>query len=128
AYTSTESGLTEVYVQAFPGPGGKWQISTGGGEFPVWSRNGRELYYYQGTRLMAVPITAQPAFAAGSPQPLFEARSPTLAASTTSVYDVAPDGRFILARGTGAESGSSKVHVVLNWMEELKRSNPAAKN
>ncbi len=128
AYSSSESGQTEVYVQAFPGPGGKWQISSGGGDRAVWSKNGRELYYYLGTRLMSVAVTTQPAFAAGSPQPMFEGRSPTLAANVTSLYDVAADGRFIMARGAGAESGSSKVHVVLNWMEELKRQTPAAKN
>ena len=129
AYVSSESGQSEVYAQAFPGPGGKWQISNGGGEYPVWARKGRELFYYSGSRLMSVTITTRPAFAASSPQFLLEGRPGTLAASVTSLYDVGPDEqKFIMARGTGPESGSMQMHVVINWAEELKRQVPAAKN
>jgi len=122
AYISSETGQTEVYVQAFPGPGGKWQISSGGGEFPRWARNGRELFYYSGNALMSVTITLQPAFSASAPRIVLEGRPPSLGAGTTTLYDVAPDGqRFIMARGSGADSGSTQVHVVLNWAEELKK-------
>ena len=129
AYGSSESGQFEVYVQAFPGPGGKWQISSGGGEYPVWARNGRELFYYSGGKLMSVTITTHPTFAASSPRLLLEGRPATLAAGVTSLYDVALDGqRFIMARGAGPESGSTQVHVVLDWTEELKRQVPGGKN
>ena len=129
AYISNESGQSEVYVQAFPGPGGKWQISSGGGELPVWARNGRELFYYSGSRLMSVAITTQPTFAASSPRFLLEGRSATLGSGINALYDVAPSGqRFIMARGTGPELGSTQMHVVINWAEELKRQVPAGKN
>ena len=73
AYVSDESGREEVYVQPFPGPGGKWQISTEGGSEPVWARNGRELFYRNGQKMIAVEITARPTFAAARPRLLFEA-------------------------------------------------------
>ena len=67
AYVSDESGRNEIYVQPFPGPGRRWAISTDGGDEPVWSRDGRELFYRNGNAMMAVPITSQPTFAAGVP-------------------------------------------------------------
>src|ERR1700676_5576985 len=63
AYISDESGRFEVYVQSYPGPGGKWQISTEGGTEPVWTRNGRELFYRSGDKMMAVDVATQPGFA-----------------------------------------------------------------
>ena len=72
AYVSDESGRPEIYVQPFPGPGGKWQISTDGGIEPAWNPNGRELFYRIGDRMMAVPITTTPAFCTGRPTMLFE--------------------------------------------------------
>ena len=72
AYVSDESGRYEVYVQPYPGPGGKWQISTDGGTEPAWNRNGRELFYRSGDKMMAVDIATQPSFAAGKPRMLFE--------------------------------------------------------
>jgi Tol biopolymer transport system component len=72
AYTSDESGRWEVYAQPYPGPGGKWQISTDGGTEPVWNPVGRELFYRSGNRMMAVPVTLQPGFSAGKPVAMFE--------------------------------------------------------
>ena len=74
AYQSDESGRFDVYVQAFPGLGGKWQISTDGGTGPVWAQTGRELFYRNGDQMMAVPITTQSGFSAGEPRLLFEGR------------------------------------------------------
>jgi Tol biopolymer transport system component/predicted Ser/Thr protein kinase len=129
AYASSEAGQSEVYVQAFPGPAGKWQISSGGGEYPRWARNGRELFYYSGNKFMSVTITTQPTFAASSPRPLFEGRPSVPSALVTSLYDVASNGeQFIMASGTGPESESRQVHVVLDWTEELKRQVPSGKN
>ena len=71
AYTSDESGRFEVYVQPFPGPGGKWQISTEGGDQPVWAHNGRELFYREENKMMAVEVTTRPAFSARIPALLF---------------------------------------------------------
>jgi Tol biopolymer transport system component len=126
AYVSDESGRPEIYVQPYPGPGGKYQISTEGGKEPVWNRNGRELFYRSGDKMMAVEIATHPNFVAGKPRMLFE--GPYLATPQTSpYYDVAPDGRrFLMLKPTGqAQTAPTQINVVLNWFEELKRRVPA---
>jgi serine/threonine-protein kinase len=124
AYTSNESGRFEIYVQPYPGPGGKWQISTEGGTEPVWNPNGRELFYRSGDKMMAVDIATQPGFAAGTPRTLFEGRyEPTPA--TFPNYDVSPDGqRFLMLKPTEQAQAPTQINVVLNWFEELKRRVP----
>jgi eukaryotic-like serine/threonine-protein kinase len=127
-YVSDESGRREVYVQSYPGPGGKWQISTGGGTEPVWNPNGRELFYRSGDKMMAVEISTQPAFAASKPRMLFEGRyEPTPV--TFPNYDVSRDGqRFLMLKPTGqAEAAPTQINLVLNWTEELKRLVPTGK-
>jgi len=126
AYASDESGRLEIYVQPFPGPGGKWTISTDGGTEPVWSRDGRELFYRSGDKLMAVSIATQPAFVAGLPRVLFEgAFEPT--GTGTSGYDVSLDGRrFLMIQPTAPEMPVTQVNVVINWFEELRQRVPAA--
>jgi Tol biopolymer transport system component/predicted Ser/Thr protein kinase len=121
AYTSDESGRTEVYVQPYPGPGGKWQISTDGGTEPVWNPKGRELFYRSGDKMMIVDVTTQPSFSAGKAKLLFEGQYlPT--PSTFPDYDVSPDGqRFLMLKAVGQAQGLTQVNVVLNWTEELKR-------
>jgi hypothetical protein len=128
AYISNESGRYEVYVQPYPGPGGKWQISTEGGSEPVWNPNGRELFYRSGGKMMAVDIATQPGFAAGKPRMLFEGRyepAPFPAAN----YDVSSDGqRFLMLKPTEpAEAAPTQINVVLNWFEELKQKVPSGK-
>ena len=125
AYVSDESGHREIYVQAYPGPGGKWQISTEGGTEPVWNPIGRELFYRSGDKMMAVEITAQPSFSVGKPKVLFEGPyQPTPA--TFSNYDVSPDGqRFLMLKASEqAQAAPTQINVVLNWFEELKRRVP----
>jgi len=127
AYLSDESGRPEIYVQPYPGPGGKWQISTEGGTEPVWNPNGRELFYRSRDKMMAVEITTQSEFSAGKPQVLFEGRyqaSPL----TASNYDVTSDGqRFLMLKAIQQTQGApTQIDVVLNWFEELKRRVPAA--
>jgi Tol biopolymer transport system component len=124
-YVSDESGRFEIYVQPYPGPGGKWQISTEGGTEPVWNRNGRELFYRSGDKMMAVDISTQPSFAAGKPKVLFTGQYlPT--PGTLSNYDVSPDGqRFLMIKpGESTEAPPTQINVVLNWFEELKRRVP----
>ncbi len=122
AYTSDESSRLEVYVQPFPGPGGKWQISTEGGIEPVWARNGRELFYRNGEQMMAVDIATQPSFSAGTPYMLFEGESRSQAQGPPS-YDVSPDGqRFIMIKAD--EEEANQINIVFNWFEELKRLVP----
>ena len=75
AYQSNETGRAEVYVQSFPPTGDKWQISTTGGEEPYWRRDGKELFYIAGKRLMVVDVkTDGQVFHPGVPRPLFEVR------------------------------------------------------
>jgi len=127
AYLSDESGRPEIYVQPYPGPGGKWQISTEGGTEPVWNRNGRELFYRSGNRMMAVEVSTQPAFSAGKSRMLFERRylQPPFP-QTNPGYDVSPDGqRFLMVKQ--GEQAPTQISVVLNWLEDLKRRAPAGK-
>jgi len=128
AYVSNESGHNEIYVQPYPGPGGKWQISTEGGTEPVWNRNGRELFYRNGNKLMAVDVATQPSFAGGKPRLLFEGPYvPTPA--TFPNYDVSSDGqRFLMLKPSeSAEGAPTQINVVLNWFEELKQKVPTGK-
>jgi serine/threonine-protein kinase len=125
AYVSDESGRQEVYVRPYPGPGAKWQISTDGGEQPVWNPNGRELFYRSGHKMMAVDVVAQPVFATGTPKVLFTgdyASAPTPSPN----YDVSRDGRrFLMVQPSKQENATlSQIVVVLNWHEELKRLVP----
>jgi len=119
AYTSDESGRDEVYVQAFPGPGGKWQISTEGGSEPVWARDGKRLFYVSGSRLMGVAVQSEPTFAAGEPQMIFEGPY-WRAHRELGNYDVSPDGRRFLMI-SGKEMTQTRLHVVLDWFGELER-------
>jgi Tol biopolymer transport system component len=127
-YVSNESGQPEVYVQPFPGPGGKWQISTDGGVNPMWARNGRELFYESGDRLMVADITTQPAFAAGSPNVLFAGNGQYFQGATSARYDISADGqRFLMIReggGSDQTTAPPQIIVIQNWQEELKRLVP----
>ena len=127
AYISDESGRYEIYVQSYPGPGGKWQISTEGGTEPAWNRNGRELFFRSGDKMMAVDIATQSGFAAGKPRILFE--GPYLPTpSTIPNYDVSPDGqRFLMLKPIEQAAGPTQINVVLNWFEELKQKVPVGK-
>jgi eukaryotic-like serine/threonine-protein kinase len=114
-------------VQPYPGPGGKWQISTEGGTEPVWNPNGRELFYRSGDKMMAVDIAAQSGFTASKPRVLFEGRyEPT--AATSPNFGVSPDGqRFLMLKPSEQEAAPTQINVVLNWFEELKRRVPPGK-
>ena len=95
AYQSDESGQQEIYVQAFPGPGGKWQVSKAGGTEAVWARSSKELFYRVGRAMMSVPISTSPTLAPGSPTQLFEGNF-EVGHRFHPNYDVSPDGtRFL---------------------------------
>jgi Tol biopolymer transport system component len=128
AYVSDESGRYEIYVRPYPGPEGKRQISTEGGTEPLWNRNGQELFYRGGNKMMAVQITTQPNFAFGSPRALFDAGQYMPPTGPYSYpfpnYDVSPDGqRFLMI----TKESKPQINVVLNWFEELKRRVPSGK-
>ena len=128
AYVSNESGRFEIYVQPYPGPGEKWQISTEGGTEPVWNPNGRELFFRNGDKMMAADVTTQPSFSAGKPRMLFEEQFEP-APATFPNYDVSPDGqRFLMLKLVEqAEAAPTQINVVLNWFEELKQKVPTGK-
>jgi eukaryotic-like serine/threonine-protein kinase len=127
AYNSDESGRTEVYVRPYPGPGGKWQISTEGGTEPVWNPKGRELFYRSGNKMMAVDVTTQSTFSAGKPKMLFEGPYVPTPRSFPD-YDVSPDGqRFLMLKADEQAQAPTQINVVLNWFEELKQKVPTEK-
>jgi eukaryotic-like serine/threonine-protein kinase len=117
AYQSNKSGLTEVYLEEFPGPGKVKLVSSQGGEEPVWSRDGPELFYRSGAKMMAV---ANP-FEGVKPVVLFEG---PYSSSSPRNYDVASDSRFLMLKESEQVAGAIQINVVLNWQEELKRRVP----
>jgi eukaryotic-like serine/threonine-protein kinase len=122
AYASNESGRYEVFVRPYPGPGGKWQISTDGGAEPIWNSKGHELFFRSAQQMMAVDYTEQPTFSAGKPRMLFQGVYTTSPRSLPD-YDVSPDGqRFLMLKA--AEQVPGQISVVLNWFEELKQKVP----
>jgi serine/threonine-protein kinase len=118
AYTSNETGRDEVYVQAYPGPGSKSQISTGGGSQPVWSRDGRELYYRGERQLLAVDVRLSPTFSAGDRRRLFD-DTYEIEHRDDRNYDVSMDGKRFLMLKVERPSPAAHLTVVLNWFEEL---------
>jgi Tol biopolymer transport system component len=117
AYHSDETKRSEVYIMTFPNPGGKWQISTSGGSIPVWSRDGKQLFYISGTKMMAVEINGAGANPEpGVPQPLFDVR---LGANNPS-FDVSKDGRFLIPTAV-EQAAAAPITVVVNWMAGLKK-------
>jgi dipeptidyl aminopeptidase/acylaminoacyl peptidase len=118
AYSSTESGTSEIYLQPFPGPGTKTRISTTGGRWPTWRGDGREVFYIASdNRVMAVPLTGSgPSIEAGPPVPLFAVNvEPPPLTSSQPPYDVSPDGQRILVDTIVGEGETAPITVVLNW-------------
>ncbi len=128
AYMSNESGSYEVYVRPFPGPGGKWQISAGGGVLPKWSRNGKEFFYRTtDSKIMVVNYTAAgDSFHADKPQ-LWSPGQFTELGLFTYNFDLYPDGnRFAVlkAPGTGQTAAVNKVTFIFNFFDELRSKFP----
>ncbi len=127
AYMSDESGRNEVYVQPYPGPGGKYQISIDGGAEPVWSPKGNDLFYRNGDKMMAVAIETEPdsELSVGTPRLLFEGRFlGTGPVHLRRNYDVSLDGQRFLMIKREQDLVPTELIVVLNWFEELKRLVP----
>jgi Tol biopolymer transport system component len=119
AYVSDETGRHEVYVRPSPGPGAPITISVGGGIEPRWSRNGRELFYRNGNRMMAVTIGGDAALVASAPATLFEGRYETKDFGGSSAnYDLAPDGRFVMIRRKNPLTPTT-IDIVFNWPRAL---------
>jgi len=134
-YDSDETGQFEVYVRPYPNAysGGRWQISSGGGRQPMWSADGRELFYrdFDGA-MWALPVELRPTFKPGVAVRLFGSENYSGRGRLMSArsYDLSPDGqRFLMIKQeeTGvAGAGSPSLMVVLNWFEELKREVPGS--
>ena len=113
AYESDESGIPEIYVRSFPGTGGLWQISKGGGEYPVWRRDGKELFYLDSdSNMTAVPIDTTDGFTAGTPVKLFPTRL-TLFDRFLYSYDISADGERFLVMEPVDKVGDADVSVML---------------
>jgi serine/threonine protein kinase len=132
AYASAESGQNEVYVRPFPEVNkGRWQVSMDGGNGPLWSPHGRELFYRNGDSVMAVPVETEPTFKPGKPKVLFRGTyfSDNIGQGVLPRWDISPDGkRFLMMKESGkASTGEAprKINIVLNWLEELKQRVPA---
>ena len=128
AYHSNTSGRTEIYVERYPELGNQQRISVNGGRLPVWSRNGRELFFISlDTRqMLAVQVQSGTMLVAGPPKVLFEIAM-LVPPGGARTYDVAPDGRFLIIRNDQAEAAAGsapQIVVVQNWTEELKRLVP----
>jgi Tol biopolymer transport system component len=122
AYVEQQSGRAQVYLRAFPGPDRKWPVSTAGGTQPVWNANGRELFYRDGDKMMAVQVTTGVEPQLSEPVVLFERRYVVGTNISVPNYDVSHDGqRFVMIKD---EAGSNQLNVVTNWIEELKARVP----
>jgi serine/threonine protein kinase/Tol biopolymer transport system component len=136
AYTSDESGKAEVYVRTFPSVNeGRWQVSSDGGNSPLWSPDGRELFYRNGDATISVKVETEPTFKHGNPKTLF--RGPYVTPLfDNSPWDISPTTKKFLMlkppattatksiKQEGASIPQQKIIVVLNWFEQLKERVP----
>ena len=127
AYVSNHSGPAQVYVKPFPSGEGRWPVSVHGGWWPRWRRDGKEIFYLDDSKLMAVAITASGSrVEAGEPRELFDSKVVYPSHSTTvNLYAVSADGqRFLIPIAVSDKTGidSSPITVILNWTSALKRS------
>jgi hypothetical protein len=122
AYESNESGREEVYVRPFPSvEGGKWQVSTSGGRTPIWSRDGRELFYLSSdNRLMGVRIEPGTSWRTTPPAQVLQSRYFEAGTGSPRTFDVARDGRFLMIKQDSSNAPHNLV-VVQHWLEELQR-------
>jgi serine/threonine-protein kinase len=129
SYVSWESGRGEVYVQPFPGPGRKWQISNEGGSEPLWSRTGKQLYYRRWpNQVLVVDVQTGSAFSASKPRLLFE--KPGYGSGVPiRTWDISSDGqRFLMVKLEERKPQPiTEMILVQNWFEDLKRLVPTGK-
>ena len=120
-YTSNESGRDEIYLQPYPGPGGKWMLSTDGGAFPRWAHSGREVFFRSDDKMMVVPLQTQPSISAGAPRMLFRGGGYVPQGN----YDVALDDQHLLMlKEKDTPASLKELSIAVNWTEDLKRRVP----
>jgi Tol biopolymer transport system component len=122
AYVSDESGRLQIYLRSYP-EGQVLGVSIDGGDEPVWSRNGQELFFRQGDQFLAVTVTTEPELEVSVPAVLFDRPFDRHWAGTESYYDVSPDGRFVVV----SERPTKQFKVIQNWFSELEQLVPTTK-
>jgi serine/threonine-protein kinase len=131
AYESNDGGQMDIYVQAFPPTGPKYQLTTAASFFPVWSPDGKQIFFLQGQggigRIHSIDVQTQPSFAFGKPTPLpIDGILTNGGAGMPRGYDITPDGKQFLVMLPAFEADSNtrqlqQIYVTLNWLEELKK-------
>ena len=118
AYVSNETGRNEVYVRSLTDPARTRPVSTDGGAEPVWARDGSELFYRAGTKMMAVSIAAGPEMRVAKPRPLFDGEfdKGTIDAAN---YDVTADHRFVMVQAAERTTAQPTLHVLLHWLDTI---------
>ena len=121
-YVSSESGIGEIYVQPFPKGAGKWQISSGGGSMPVWSRDGKEIFFLAPDgKLVTAEVKTDPAFEVETPRPLFATSVRNFVGLSRRQYDVTADGQRFILNAAVEEQGAAPITLVQNWMAKAPR-------
>ena len=122
AYAAGETGRRDVYVTSFPDGNGKWQMSTGGGENPIWRDDGRELFFMSNDRLVAREVdTSGDRFDAGPDPVLFSVHVPASTLGTRSTYAAARDGQKFLVNTWDAGAAIVPITLVVNWPATVQR-------
>ncbi len=125
-YASGESGRSDIYVQPFPPTGVKYQITTTGGGLPIWSHDGKQIFYIEARAgagaIVSVDVRTQPSFGFGNPIKLPIDKIPL---AGFRPYDLTPDGKQFLAVLSGSDAAEKptppQLRITLNWFEELKQ-------
>ncbi len=120
AYVSRETGRNEIYLRPFPGPGEKVPISNEGGNEPLWSPTGRELFYRAGDAMMAVDVTTLPTLHAGVARRLFE-RHYEPAIALYANYSTVDGERFVMIKRVDEGDAPNQINVVVNWLNDLRQ-------
>jgi Tol biopolymer transport system component len=123
-YVSNESGQNEIYLREFTGSDRRWQVSTQGGIQAMWNPNGKEIFYRNADKMMAVTISTSPTVVLSRPQALFEQRYAFGAGITIPNYDVSRDGRFVMIKD---DASAGRLNVEVNWLPSLARHDAAAR-
>jgi serine/threonine-protein kinase len=120
AYTSNQSGSYEVWVRPFPGPGAPVPVSSGGGHDPVWSRDGTEVFYRNGPKILSARVVPGTTFRVDAPRVLFE-NEPYAGSIAVRSYEIAPDGRFVMIENEPTDhTTQASIVVIRNWQETLR--------
>ncbi len=126
AYGSNESGTLEAFVRTYPDLKGKWQVSVKGGLSPIWSPDGKEIFFVSTVgKMMSVSVKTFPAFSADQPRELFDVSQMYFPNNPVTNFDISPDGkRFIMVRNAHIGTNVTSFNMVQNWIAELQREMP----